>query len=96
VEAHLTADYVVSAEKTAAQLPPVAADAVAAGTLFLHFEEVSKEEGNHRSLSTHEADEGRSFDYEWVRLSLTGRLWQRREQKVVEAAVETAADDVVQ
>ena len=84
----------VSAEKTAVQLPPVAtaaaavAVAVAAGTeIFLHFEEVSKEEGSHRSLSTHEVVEGRSFDCEW----LTGKLWYWRERKVME----TVAADVV-
>ena len=72
--AHSTADYVVSAEKTAVQLPPVAAVAAAAAAAgieaFLHFEEESKEEGSHRNLSTHEVVEGRSFDCEW----LTGRL----------------------
>ena len=88
--AHLIADCVVSAEKAAVQLPPVAAAAVA-GT-SLHFEEVSKEEGSHRSLSTHEEVEGRGFDCEWLQSSLTGRLRQWREQKVVVAVVETAAD----
>ena len=66
----MTADYVVSAEKTAVQLPPVAAVAAAGIEAFFHFEEESKEEGSHRNLSTHEVVEGRSFDCEW----LTGRL----------------------
>ena len=73
--AHSTADYVVSAEKTAVQLPPVAAVAAAAAAAagieaFLHFEEESKEEGSHRNPSTHEEVEGQNFDCEW----LTGRL----------------------
>ena len=76
------------------QLPPDAtaaaavAAAVAAGTgTFLHFEEVSKEEGSHKSLLTHEVVEERSFDCEW----LTGKLWYWWEQKVME----TVAADVV-
>ena len=87
----MTADCVVSAGKTVAQLHPV----VAAGTC-LHFEEVSKEEGSHRSLSTHEEVEGWGFGCEWLQSSLTGRLWQWREQTMVLAVVVEAAADVVQ
>ena len=91
--AHLTADCVVSAEKTAEQAPPpVAAADVAAGT-FLHFEEVSKEEGSRRSPSTREEVEGRGFDCERLRSTPIGRLWQWRELKVL---VAVPAADVVQ